>query len=71
MDREFVVGLAKSLQFSCSKSKLGTPVKWREIDAQDRLIWERLARMAIKRITNPPEPNASRNVSMTLRHLRS
>ena len=46
MDREFVVGLAKSLQFSYSKSKLGTPV-------------ERLARMAIKRITNPPETTAS------------
>jgi hypothetical protein len=50
MDRDFVVALAKSLQFSYSKTKLGTPEKWRDIAEQDRAVWMKLARMAIKRV---------------------
>jgi hypothetical protein len=51
MEQEFVVALAKSLQFSYTKTKLGMPTKWRDIDEQDRALWIRLARMAIKRVT--------------------
>ena len=54
MEKEFVVGLAKSLQFSYSKAKQGEPTKWRDVAAEDRVIWERLARIAIKRMTAPP-----------------
>jgi hypothetical protein len=59
MEREFVVGLAKSLQFSYSKAKQGEPTKWRDVAAEDRVIWERLARIAIKRITAPPVEETS------------
>ena len=54
MDKQAVVGLAKALQFSYSNTKQASPMKWRDVDEQDRALWMKLARIAIRRASAKP-----------------
>lgn len=56
---ELELGLAKSMHWSYSKlTSEGKPVPWKALTRQERALWVRMARRAIKRLEKLTEATA-------------
>ena len=55
VDQKLLTDVAKGLQWSYTKETLGNPRKWNELSADDRKIWLRMARGAMRRIAEAPD----------------
>jgi hypothetical protein len=57
VDGELLLKLAKNLQATYSKQTSGgEPRKWRDVPAEERRIWTRLARSAARILAPPTSP---------------
>jgi hypothetical protein len=55
IENELILKVAKNLQASYTKQTMGEPRRWRDVPADERTIWMRLARNAARVLTTEPE----------------
>jgi hypothetical protein len=56
LDQELILKVAKNLQSSYFKQTSGEPRKWRDVPADERKLWIRLARTACRLIVEGDQP---------------
>lgn len=49
-DQEFQIAVARSLYWGYVKDTTGTPGRWSDLDAEQRKIWQNMARRALRKI---------------------
>ena len=48
VDKETVLKVAKNLQSTFTKQTIGEPRKWRDVPADERAVWMKVARTAVR-----------------------
>jgi hypothetical protein len=52
MDKHFVTRMARNLQAGYTKDTLGVPRKWVDVQEDEKLLWLRMARRAIRLVAS-------------------